>query len=82
VVCPHYPLVALDAALDRDDFGLATGWVFFLLELAFCTVFFNPAEDLVAIVFFRGGFFLGIWSRSLSQLAILGAKASWNFELT
>jgi hypothetical protein len=60
VVYPHYPLVALGAVLDRGGFGLATGWVFFLLELAFRTVFFNPAEGLSAVFFLRGGFFVGI----------------------
>jgi hypothetical protein len=60
VVYPHYPLVALVSVLDRDDFGLAAGRVFFLMGLAFCTVFFNPAEDRVAVVFLRGVFLGGI----------------------
>jgi hypothetical protein len=82
MVCPHYPWGVSDTTSTRDFLGPAPFRILFAGIFFPCNVFFGVPAGLVAGAFLRGPLFGGMASLSLSQLVILGAKASWNFELT
>jgi hypothetical protein len=76
VICLHYFLFSLFAASVWDRLDPAFWGVNLAADFFAATFFFGAAVDRAPGFFLRGVLFLDGSSRSFSQAAILGAKAS------